>query len=43
MVLHEAYLRRCNYNDGVDRYCPRFRLGTILDIVEPKSSEQRRI
>ncbi|CAF1327539.1 unnamed protein product [Adineta steineri] len=33
----------CNYDPKNDRICPIFRIGTILDIVEPDQSEQRKM
>jgi P2X purinoceptor 5 len=39
MVL-VSYLKRCNYDPHMDTTCPVFRIGTILDIVDPDRREQ---
>ena len=38
-----SYLKRCIYHPLKDRACPRFRIGTILDIVERDPNEQRQM
>ncbi|CAF1305715.1 unnamed protein product [Adineta steineri] len=42
-VYNTSYLRQCNYDSIDNRICPIFRIGTILDIVEPDQSEQRKM
>ncbi|CAF3952114.1 unnamed protein product [Rotaria sp. Silwood2] len=34
------YLKTCNYEPIANKLCPIFRVGTLLDIVEPNSYEQ---
>ena len=36
-----SYLRSCNYEPVNHKLCPIFRVGTILDIVEPDLEEQK--
>jgi len=35
-----SYLRKCQYDEELNRICPIFRVGTILKIVEPDVKEQ---
>ncbi|CAF0800314.1 unnamed protein product [Rotaria sp. Silwood1] len=35
-----TYLKRCNYDPVKHKLCPIFRVGTLLDIVEPDLMEQ---
>lgn len=35
-----SYLKKCNYDPMNHKICPIFRVGTILDIVEPDPDEQ---
>ncbi|CAF1190261.1 unnamed protein product [Rotaria sordida] len=35
-----SYLKRCNYDNITHTKCPIFRVGTLLDMVEPDKSEQ---
>jgi len=35
-----TYLKKCNYDKGINKICPIFRVGTILDIVEPDDTEK---
>jgi hypothetical protein len=35
-----SYLRKCQYDEDLNRFCPIFRVGTILKIVEPDDKEQ---
>ena len=38
-----SYLKRCQYDPLHHRTCPIFRVGTLLDIVEPDSAEQTKM
>ncbi len=40
-VLSSSYLRKCIYDPAHHQLCPIFRIGTLLDIVEPDPNEQR--
>lgn len=35
-----TYLRNCTYDEGLNKYCPIFRVGTILDIIEEDPTER---
>jgi len=35
-----SYLKKCNYDSDKNKICPIFRVGTLLDIVEPDRVEQ---
>jgi hypothetical protein len=35
-----SYLKKCNYDQTNNRICPIFRVGTLLDIVEPDATEK---
>ena len=35
-----SYLKRCNYDPVMHKTCPIFRVGTLLDIIEPSQYEQ---
>ncbi|CAF4304206.1 unnamed protein product [Rotaria sp. Silwood2] len=36
-----SYLKKCNYDPIMHKICPIFRVGTLLNIVEPDSDEQQ--
>jgi hypothetical protein len=40
---NSSYLKRCNFDPIIHRTCPIFRVGTLLDIVEPDRSEQTKM
>jgi hypothetical protein len=35
-----SYLKKCNFDTVTHKICPIFRVGTLLDIVEPDRTEQ---
>jgi hypothetical protein len=40
MALNPSYVKQCNYDPVIHRTCPVFRIGTLLNIVEPDTFEQ---
>ncbi len=40
---NESYLRKCNYDNETNKYCPIFRVGTLLDLVEEDKEEQKKM
>jgi hypothetical protein len=38
-----SYLKKCNFDQVTDKICPIFRVGTLLDIVEPNRTEQEQM
>jgi hypothetical protein len=37
------YLKKCNFDPILNKYCPIFRVGTLLDLVEPDEYEQKQM
>src|SRR5689334_3150448 len=41
VLIDRSYLKQCIYDPSNHSLCPIFRIGTLLDMVEPKKDEQR--
>jgi len=37
------YLKKCNFDPIINKFCPIFRVGTLLDLVEPDQYEQNQM